>query len=40
MQRGIYVTIDGLEKVTRAVGAKIIDEHVKFLVDKFHCIKH
>ena len=22
------------------VGAKIIDEHVKFLVDKFHCIKH
>ena len=31
--------IEGMSK-KGGVGAKIIDEHVKFLVDKFHCIKH
>jgi len=35
----LHPFIEGMSK-KGGVGAKIIDEHVKFLVDKFHCIKH
>lgn len=35
----LHPFIEGMSK-KGGVGAKIIDEDVKFLVDKFHCIKH